>query len=42
MTYFCLVGLRIQDVELQNLYFLQVGELLISNGKSLKDSNSLP
>jgi len=37
-----LVGLQIEDLELQNLCLLQVKELLISNGKSLKDFSCLP
>jgi len=37
-----LLGLTIEDDQIQNLYLLQLEELLISNGKSLKDFNSLP
>jgi len=37
-----LLGLTIEDDQIQNLCLLQLKDLLISNGKSLKDFNSLP
>jgi len=37
-----LVGLTIKDAQIQKLCLLQVEDLLISNGKSLKDFNHLP
>jgi len=37
-----LVGLTIEDTQIQNLCLLQVKDLLISNSKSLKDFSSLP
>jgi len=37
-----LLGLTIEDDQIQNLCLLQLEDLLISNGKSLKDFNSLP
>jgi len=37
-----LLGLTIEDDQIQNLCLLQLEELLILNGKSLKDFNSLP
>jgi len=37
-----LLGLTIEDDQIQNLCLQQLEELFISNGKSLKDFNSLP
>ena len=37
-----MLGLTIEDDQIQNLCLLQLKDLLISNGKSLKDFNSLP
>jgi len=42
MTYNFFLGLKIEDAHIQNLCLLQVEDLLISNGKSLKDFPSLP
>ena len=37
-----MLGLHIEDSEIQNICLLQIDELLVSNGKSLKDFSCLP
>jgi len=42
MTFFFLLGLTIEDGQLENLCLLQVEDLLLYNSKYLKDFNNLP
>ena len=42
MYYLLIAGLQIQTVELQKLCLLEIEEMLMLNGRSLKDYPSLP
>ena len=42
MYYLLIAGLQIQTAELQKLCLLKIEEMLMSNGRSLKDYPSLP